>query len=348
MKRRLIIILLILVTIILFGLCYTNSRLDGIKSTAGKSVTVKTEIAHLEEISQNIFAIGTVVSNQEVSLTTPVSKKVTKILFSDGQFVEKGDLIVQLDDSQEQAEKKNLEATYAEQKREFDRLEPLRKARVISEKDYEMQRTKMITAQASLDLINAKINELRIEAPFGGKLGLKNVSVGALIPVGTEVTTLDDIREVKVDFYVPEKYISKLHVGDSVIATSDSYKNINFNGSILAISTRIDKDSRMLAVRGIFNNEKLMLRSGMSLKLNVKFNKRFSICIPEKSVVSVGDKKYIYVVEDNKAKKVEVQTGKREGGKIEIVNGLNSGDIFISDGIINVKDGVSLNILNKL
>lgn len=303
------------------------------------AINVSVETADYKEVDERVSAIGTVLSNREVTITSSVSKKVTNVLFLDGQFVKEGDLIVQLDDSQEQAERKSLEANFKEQEREFKRLTPLRKAGVVSEKDYETQKTKMQTAEANLDLINSKIKELKILAPFGGKLGLKNIHVGTLVTPGAEITTLDDIRQVKVDFYVPEKYISKLHVGDEIEAFSDSYKNISFKGKVLAISTRVDKDFRTLAVRGIFDNEKFYLRSGMSLRLDVVFNKRKSICVPEKSLVSDGNKKYIYLIENGCARKTEVITGKHKSGFTEITQGLKKDQQFIVDGIVKVKDG---------
>lgn len=306
-------------------------------------INVLVENADCKEITETVSAIGTVLSNREVTITSSVSKKVAKVLFSDGQFVKEGDLIVQLDDDPEQAERKSLEANFQEQEREFKRLTPLRRGGIVSEKEYETQKTKMQTAEANLDLINSKIKELKILAPFGGKLGLRNIHVGTLVTPGSEITTLDDIRQVKVDFYVPEKYISKLHVGDEIIAVSDSYKNMNFKGKILAISTRVDKDFRTLAVRGIFDNEKIYLHSGMSLRLNVVFNKRQSVCVPEKSVVSIGSKKYLYLTENGRARKTEIITGKHKDGFVEVVQGLAKGQQYIADGIIKIKDGDKIN-----
>jgi len=304
-----------------------------------KAAPVTVAVAKFEDISDSINAIGTAISNESVDISSSVTKKVIKIDFEDGQYVHKGDMLVELDCSQEEAEEKRLEVNLDEQEREFNRLEPLRHNGVVSAKDYETQHTKVLSATAELEHIRAKIKETHISAPFDGLLGMRLVSVGSLVSAGTVVTTIDDISSVKADFSVPEKYVLKIHKGTPIFATSEASKDVVFNGEIIAVSPRIDEVTHNVSVRGLFSNNDLLLRPGMLLKIKIPFDDRQAICIPEVAVSSSGNEQYIYIVKDSTAYKRTIKTGTRFVGKIEIVDGIVEGEEFIADGIINIKSG---------
>ncbi len=314
-----------------------------------KNVIVTTGKVVGKDVENTIYAIGTVVSNEGVIITSPVSKKVAGVFFNDGEFVEKGTVIVQLNDSQELAELKNLEANYQEQMRELKRLQPLHKSGVSSEREFEMQKTKCLTAEANLELIRTKLQELKIVAPFSGKLGFKNISVGAFLAQGDTITTIDDISRVKADFQIPEKYALALSVGDEIYATSTSNPTELFKGNVLAVSTRIDTDSRTVSVRGVFDNIDAKLIPGMSLRINVVMNKHNTPCVYEKSVSFSGDNAYIYVPYQEAsgevyAKKIKVILGCRYDGYVEIKEGVVIGDEYISEGLEKIKEGSKISI----
>lgn len=314
-----------------------------------KNIVVTIEKVIEKNIENTISAVGTAVSNQGVIITAPVSKQVSGVFFNDGEFVEKGKLIVQLNDSQELAELKNLEASYQEQIRELNRLQPLHKAGVSSGREFEMQKTKYLTAEANLELIRTKVKELKIIAPFSGKLGLKNLSVGAFLSQGDTITTIDDISCVKADFQIPEKYALALSVNDEIYATSTSNPRELFKGRILAVSTRIDTGSRTVSVRGVFDNKDEKLMPGMSLKMNVVTNKRKTACVSEKSVFFSGDNAYIYIpykkqTDTIHAKKTKVILGQRRDGYVEINDGISAGEDYICEGLEKIKEGAKISI----
>lgn len=327
------------------ALCvFCKHEAQQVKLKHKKAVPVTVAVAKLEDISDSINAIGTAISNESVDISSSVTKKVIKIDFEDGQYVHKGDMLVELDCSQEEAEEKRLVVNLDEQEREFNRLEPLRHSGVVSAKDYETQHTKVLSATAELEHIRAKIKETHIIAPFDGLLGMRLVSVGSLVSAGTVVTTIDDIRSVKVDFSVPEKYVLKIHKGASIFATSEASNGIVFSGEIIAVSPRIDEETHNVSVRGIFSNSDLLLRPGMLLKIKIPFDDRQAICVPETAVSSSGNEQFMYIVNDAKAHKRTIKIGTRFVGKVEIVEGIVEGEEFITDGIINIKSGDKVDV----
>ena len=312
-----------------------------------EKVNVVTQIVKTSDINDSINALGTVISNESVDISSTLTKRVTVVNFTDGQYVKKGDLLVQLETSQEEAEEKRLELNLAEQEREFKRLEPLHENGVVSAKDYEVQHTKTLTAKAELEHIQAKIKEAHIVAPFDGILGMREVSVGSLVSAGTLITTIDDIKTVKVDFSIPEKYVLKLRQNDLIFATAEATQNRKFDGKILAISTRIDENTHNASVRGIFPNSQLLLRPGMLLKINIPFDNRQGICIPETAICSNGNTQYVYKILDNKATIQEIKTGSRLSGQVEILAGLSNGDEIVVDGVLKVKEGGQINRIER-
>lgn len=297
---------------------------------------ISTSKAAFSEIVDSIQSIGSVVSNESVNITSTVTKKVVEVNFLDGEYVKKGDLLVRLDSSLEDAEEKRLELNLNEQEREFERLKPLKKTGVASEKVYETQMTKMLSARAELEAVRAKINETYITAPFDGILGMRSVSVGSLVTAGTLITTIDSIKTVKVDFSVPEKYVLKVKLGNKITATSEASKDRKFFGQIIAVSPRIDDVSHNVLIRGNFDNDDLLLRPGMILKLDILLEKRRGICVPETALLNVGDKQFIFKIVNGKPYKSNVTVGSRFFGQVEIISGLCEGEEYVTDGIISI------------
>lgn len=307
-----------------------------------KSVKCITDTARFSEIQDTVDVIGNAVANESVSITSSVTKKVTNILFKDGQYVKKGNILVLLDSAQEEAEEKGLELNCMEQEREFNRLESLHKNGIVSEKEYELQRTKMLSAEADLELIRAKIKETKVTAPFDGLVGIRGISVGSLVSAGTVITTIDDIRKIKVDFSVPEKYALKIRPGRVVSARSAASTDRVFNGEVTAVSARIDSASRNLPIRSIFNNEELLLRPGMLLKLQIILDSRKTITIPETAIISSGDSQYVFIVQNGIARRRKITIGSRQGNYVEVLDGISENEVYIKEGLISVKDGVKI------
>lgn len=289
--------------------------------------------------------IGTAVSNESVDITSSITQKVSKINFSDCDLVKKGDVLVQLNVEKQKAVQKQAEINLLEQERELARLSTLKNKKIIAEKEYDAQNTKLQDAQAKLDEIKEEIKEGTIVAPFDGMLGIRKISVGSLLTPTTVITTIDDIKKIKVDFPVPEKYLSLINTNCKISATSIAVPGKQFFGSVQAISPRISPISRSISVRGIIENEKYLLRPGMMLNVTIQMQDRDAVMIPEASVFNIGEKHFVYVLgEGNKVKQTEIEIGQRQKSLVEVTNGLKKEDTIVIDGIVKISDGDVVNI----
>ncbi|MDR0581067.1 MAG: efflux RND transporter periplasmic adaptor subunit [Holosporaceae bacterium] len=294
----------------------------------------------------NLKAIGTATSNEFVDITSNVTQRISSIHFNDCEYVKKGQLLVQLNVDKKIAEKKQAEINLLEQQRELHRLEVLKQKKVVPEKDYDIQKTKLLNAQAKLDEINADISDSSIVAPFDGILGIRQVSVGALLTPGSIVTTIDDIDKLKVDFTLPEKYSLLLKPNLKITAKCVAMAEKKFEGNILAIVPRISTTSRSISVRALIDNGNRLLKPGMMLKISIRLKGREAIRIPERALSSIGERHYVFWLSDsNRVKLQYVTIGERKNGFVEIEKNLKSGDRIITDGVNKLSDNELITIM---
>lgn len=313
-----------------------------------KQLIVSTEPVKISKMQTILEFIGTAVSNESVDITSSITQKVSRINFSDCDFVKKGDVLVQLNVEKQKAVQKQAEINLKEQQRELTRLSSLKDKKIIAEKEYDIQNTKLQDAQAKLAEIEEEIKEGTIVAPFDGMLGIRKISVGSLLTPGTVITTIDDIKRIKVDFPVPEKYLSLINKDCKITATSIAIPNKKFYGSVQAISPRISPISRSISVRGIIENDEYLLRPGMMLNVTIQMQDRNALLVPESSISNVGEKHFVFLLGDgNKVKQTEVEIGQRINGYVEIVKGVKAGDSVVTDGVVKISDGDTVQIIPK-
>ena len=313
-----------------------------------KQLIVSIEPVKIAKMQTILEFIGTAVSNESVDITSSITQKVSQINFSDCDFVKKGDVLVQLNVEKQKAVQKQAEINLKEQQRELTRLSSLKDKKIIAEKEYDIQNTKLQDAQAKLAEIEEEIKEGTIVAPFDGMLGIRKISVGSLLTPGTVITTIDDIKKIKVDFPVPEKYLSLINKDCKITATSIAIPNKKFYGSVQAISPRISPISRSISVRGIIENKEYLLRPGMMLNVTIQMQDRNALLVPESSISNVGEKHFVFLISDgNKVKQTEVEIGQRSNGFVEITNGLKAGNCVVTDGVVKISDGDIVQIIQK-
>ena len=313
--------------------------------TGQKQLIVSTELVKNSKTRTILEFIGTAVSNESVDITSSITQKVSQINFSDCDFVKKGDVLVQLNVEKQKAVQKQAEINLQEQQRELTRLSSLKDKRIIAEKEYDLQNTKLQDAQAKLAEVEEEIKEGTIVAPFDGMLGIRKISVGSLLTPGTIITTIDDIKKIKVDFPVPEKYLSLINKDCKITATSIAIPNKKFYGVVQAISPRISPTSRSISVRGIIGNEEYLLRPGMMLNVIMQMQDRNVLLVPENSISNVGEKRFVF--DGNRVKQKEVEIGQRLSGFVEIISGLKAGDSVVTDGVVKISDGDIVEISSK-
>jgi membrane fusion protein (multidrug efflux system) len=178
-----------------------------------------------------------------------------------------------------------------------------------------------------------------IRAPFGGKVGLRRVSVGSLINPGTTITTLDDTSIIKVDFAVPENFLATLDEGQAVTAQTSAFQGRPFSGKVISVDSRVDPATRSVTVRAAIPNPDNLLKPGMFLDVRLARDERDALLIPEEALVPEQSRQFVFVVSGGKAAKREVRIGRREPGRVEVVAGLTADERVVIEGTQKIRDG---------
>jgi membrane fusion protein (multidrug efflux system) len=303
-------------------------------------IQVITAIATARNINVDLEAIGTANSNESVTITSRTSNIVTAIHFNDGQFVKTGQVLVELDREQVNADLAAATAAFEESRSQFNRSRELLSTQVLSKAQYEQIEATMKSNEARVAAAQARVSDTYIRAPFSGGVGMRRVSLGALISPGTVITTLDDTSSIKVDFSVPEAHVGRLRAGQNVLARTNAYPGRTFTGRVASIDSRVDPATRAVTVRAVVANSGAALKPGMFLTVQLAQDNRPAVAIPEEAVVPEQARQFVYVIEGGVARKREVMLGRREPGFVEITDGLSEGDHVVIEGTIKLRDGV--------
>lgn len=292
----------------------------------------------MEEYVEQIEAIGTTRANESVDITAKVTETVSKVNFEDGMVVDKGRILVELTNAEETAQLSEAQATVDETALQYQRVQDLIRQNLASRVQLDEEKARHKTALARLDAILARLDDRLIRTPFAGVLGFRFVSPGTLVTINTVITTLDDISSIKLDFTVPEIYLSVLRPGLEVFARSDAFPGRIFKGKVSSISSRVDQITRSVLVRAIIPNKDRSIRPGMLMKVNLIRSTDKVKVVPEESLVPIGDKQYVFRVNaDNRVDRVAVDIGRRRPGTVEIVSGLQLGALVVTEGVIRLR-----------
>ncbi len=296
-------------------------------------------------ISDQIEAIGTLIANESVTITAQVTERVSRIHFNDGDYVEAGHILVELTSTEESAQLTEARVNLQESERQLRRLETLGR-NVASAQQIDDARAQFEANQARYDAVVARMDRRLIRAPFSGLLGFRRISLGSLVSPGTEITTLDDISVMKLDFTVPETYLSGISLGNEVVAISPAWPDSRFRGQVEAIGSRVDPVSRSVTARAVLANEERELRPGMLMTVQLTGRERLATLIPEASLLQTGLESFVYVVdENNRVARRDVSVLQRRAGQVVIGSGLEQGERVVVDGVSMVSPGRQVEIL---
>ena len=299
-----------------------------------------------EKFEVLVEALGTAKANESVLITAQTSDIVQKVHFEDSDVVEQGQLLLELNNQEEKARLAALDVNLKEAQRQLKRISDLAKNNVASEQLLDEQQAKVKALKAQYLVSQTQLEQLQIMAPFDGLLGVRQVSVGALIKPGDAVTTLDDLSTIKVDFDIAEAHLSSVAIGQGIRATSIAYPGEVFEGKIASIGSRVDTSTRSVTIRAYISNQNLTLRPGMLLQILLQKQVFNTLVLPETALVPIEDKQFVFVVIDNKATKVQVEVGRRKPGVVQVVSGLKVGDVVVIEGALKLRDGSSVKTSN--
>jgi membrane fusion protein (multidrug efflux system) len=334
-----------LLTTILTGLALL--AIPPLALTARPATPVFVTETRLQPIEDRLEALGTLRANESVELTVSVTETVTALHFDDGDRVEAGQVLVEMTSAEEQAQLEEARATVAEARRQYERIRSLREKQTAAESLLDQRRREWETGRARLAAIESRLADRQVRAPFAGVVGLRNVSLGTLVEPGDVITTLDDDSVMKLDFPVPAVHIAALAPGLPVTATARGWGGRRFEGEVKSLDSRVDAVTRTVVVRALLPNPEHALRPGMLMQVELLQRRREAIVIPEQCLVPLGDQQFVYVVDtaaDNSVEHREVRIGTRRPGEVEILEGLEAGELVITDGTLKVRAGSKVSI----
>jgi membrane fusion protein (multidrug efflux system) len=309
----------------------------------GFAVAVETAPAAVGPVREEVSAVGTLRSSESVVVRPEISGRIAQIEFDEGKPVRKGQLLVALDDSVSAAEMQQAKANLALQSSNYQRTVELARDNFVSANAKDQALNNLRVAEASLALAQAKLAKTRILAPFSGIIGIRQVSVGDYVKEGQDLATLEDIGSLKVDFRIPELYLTSLRRGQGVEVETDALAGKTYTAVLDAIDPLVDQNGRSLVLRAKLKNVDGALRPGMFVRTRLIIAERpAALTVPEEALVPVGSSQYVFRVRGGKAERIKVDTGVRRNGRVEIVAGLNAGDVVVTAGQIKLRDGVAV------
>lgn len=313
---------------------------------SAKRVVVHT-VAEREFVDR-IEALGTARANESTMLTPNVADKIVDIRFQDGIRVNKGDVLLRLDDRSERAELAAARARMTERRDALERARDLAAQRVVSEAEVDLTRSELATAEAEVEAVAARVEDRTIRAPFDGVIGLRNVSLGALIAPGDSIATLADIDTIKADFTVPARRYSALREGLTIRATTAGLPDRVYEGTIDSLDNAVDPVTRTITARALIDNASRELRPGMLLEIELILERRRRPAVPEAALMPRGDKQLVTVIADDKAAQREVRIGMRTPGWVEILDGVTTGEQVVTRGAQGLADGSPVQVVDAL
>ncbi|MES9941662.1 MAG: efflux RND transporter periplasmic adaptor subunit [Candidatus Thiodiazotropha sp. 6PLUC2] len=296
-----------------------------------------------DDFVQRIEALGTLKANESVELTVNVAESVTALHFDDGERVTKGQVIVEMTSREEHALLEEARANLEEARQQFTRVKSLQSRGIEAQSLLDQRRREQDTARARLAAIESRLSDRVIKAPFSGVVGLRNISVGALVEPGDTITTLDDDQVMKLEFAVPSSYLAQLLPGLAIRAHTRAYSDEVFEGRVKVVDSRVDPVNRSIIVRAMLPNTSSKLKPGMLMTVELLYNPRRALLIPESALMPKGRKQFVLTVngEENRVSKVEIKIGSRRPGEVEVIEGLKPGDRVITHGTDKAKvDGL--------
>ncbi|MEO0750741.1 MAG: efflux RND transporter periplasmic adaptor subunit [Pseudomonadota bacterium] len=309
--------------------------------------TVELATATMQSMAQTVEAVGTTRARQSVEIVPEADGRVVELLFSPGQSVNRGDVLVRLDDTIERADLAEARARVTEREQSLTRVEQLIGSAAVSQATLEDTTARLAEARAQLDRAEQRFANRTITAPFSGIVGLPEIDPGAWTGEGQMITTLDDLSDVEVEFSLPETLFSQVHIGQHLSAQSAAFPGQSFDGQIAAIDSRIDAVSRSFRTRAIIPNPDSVLPAGMFMSLTLTLSEADVVVVPEEAVLFQAAETYVFVAAEGIATRLRVTTGQRHDGMVEVTDGLAAGAEIIVRGLQRVKDGKPVRVLGR-
>lgn len=300
----------------------------------GMQLPVEAVTVQPQPLSGGLQTVGSLRADESIVVRPEVGGRIERIHFEEGGRVSAGQALFTLDASVARAALNEAEANLENSRRANARAAELAESQLIARSDYDQTRAAFAVDQARVASARAALSKMTLRAPFSGRIGLREVSVGDFVSVGQDLAPLVRMDPIKVDFSVPEGALSRIATGQPIDVTVDAFPGETFAGKVVAIAPVIDPNSRSVQLRAEIPNPDGRLRPGQFAKLVLDTSEGAAkgLLVPEQALMQEGETRFVYTVVDGKAHKAVVQTGIRVPGKVQVVEGLKAGDVVITAG----------------
>lgn len=335
----------------------TPSARSGAGGGAGAPASVEVVQVKTARLQDDAQAVGSLRSRQSVTLKPETAGRVSRIAFADGAAVRRGQLLVQLDDTLQRAELSQAQAQLSIARANLKRNEELLAQNFVAARVVDESRAALQVAEAQVDLAQARLQRMRITAPFDGTLGLRSINLGQYVKDGDELVNLEDTSKLTVDFRLPERYQNRLAPGQGVQVQLDALPGKRYDARVIAIDPLLDANGRSISVRAEMPAAPGDgLRPGMFARVLVVFavDDR-ALVVPEEALVPQGGRQFVYVIDEQGqgdarkrvSRRVEVELGVRRGAEVQITQGLNAGDTVVVAGQQRLqRDGTAVRVVD--
>ncbi len=327
---------------------YTANRAPGAPVVAGKAgggapggFAMAVEVARIgaSDFADDATAVGSLKSGESVILRPETAGRVAAIHFRDGSVVDRGATLVTLDASVQEAELQQAKANLALARSTYQRNEELLGKKFLSPQALDNSAAALKVQEAAVQLAEAKLARMRIKAPFKGMVGLRNVSVGDYVKEAQDLINIEAIGHLRVDFRLPEAYLGRLSKGQTVEVSTDALPGESFKAVLDATDPLVDPNGRAISARALLDNAAGKLRPGMFVRVRLLFGERKGVLMAPEQAIVPGGQPSVFKVVDGKAVLTKVRLGVRRAAQVEIVEGLQDGDVVITAGQLKVRDG---------
>lgn len=352
-KRNIILIVIVLIVIGgLFGAKFWQINSAKESRRPPPPPTVLTTTVASESWQPALSTVGSIHASAGINISNELAGTVTIIHFKSGQAVKKGDLLIELNTSTDNAELKGLVASQTLAQLRFNRQVKLLSKKATSQSNHDESRAELDGAKAAVLAKKSIIDKKKIRAPFSGLIGIRQVNIGQYIDKGFSIAPLQSLSPVFIDFSLAERHFAEISLNQAIEISTQAYPNDIFVGKISAINPGIDQDTRSVKVRASYENTDHKLRAGMFTKINILVaNKQTVLTLPDTAISyhTYGENVFVIATKDGKqiAQHRTIKTGKRQQGRVEILDGLQAGDIVVSEGQVKLRNNIPVTIKNN-
>ena len=311
-----------------------------------RAISVLVSVAEPERVLDGIRAVGSLKAFERVELSAESSGKVEQILFDEGTHVSKGQVLLRINDDDLQAQMRRYEFQKKTLGERLDRQRVLFEREAISREAFDAVQTEYNMLQADMQLLQVKIDRCVVRAPFAGRMGFRLVSLGAYITPATPIASLVDLSQLRLEFSIPEKYNTMKLAGMRIYFTTEGIKT-QHTATVYAVEPTVDEKTRTLILRALCPNASERLRPGMLARVVIPTSALVErLMVPTEAIVPSMEGKSVWVVRNNTAVSVAVETGIRLDKTVEVTRGLEAGDSVITTGLMQLREGAKVKVTN--